>query len=60
MKIICIILLVLGALINFIGPKVLKSIYKQEQIDDNKKVMVKSIGLLLVLIGAIIAFVGIK
>ena len=49
MKILCIILLVLGAVINFIGPKVLKA-KSEQQIDENKKVMVKSIGLLLVVI----------
>ena len=60
MKILSIILLVLGAIVNFIGPKILKKVLKQDQIEENKKVMVKSIGLLLVIIGAVIAFVVIK
>ena len=60
MKILCLTLIVLGALINFIGPKVLIKFSSDEQISDGKKIAIKSIGLLLVVISAIIAFAVIK
>ncbi len=58
MKILSIILLILGALVTFLGPKIAKNIYKGEQLDDNKKVAVKSIGLVIVVIAAMIAFLN--
>lgn len=60
MKIFCLILIVLGALVNFAGPKVLIKYSKDGQISEGKKIMIKSMGLLLVVISAIIAFAVIK
>ena len=60
MKILCLILIVLGAFVNFMGPKVLIKYSKDGQISEGKKIMIKSMGLLLVVISAIIAFTVIK
>lgn len=60
MKILCLILLALGAAINFTGPKVLIKVLKTDELSEGKKIAVKSLGLLLVVISALIAFVVIK
>ncbi len=58
MKILSIILLILGAAVTFTGSKIAKNFYNTEQLDDNKKVAVKLIGLVIVVIAAIIAFLN--
>lgn len=58
MKILCIILLVLGALVAFLGPKIAKKVLKTQTVDQSKKIVIKSIGLVIVVIAALIAFVS--
>ena len=57
MKILVVILLIIGAVVTFSSAKISQLVFKQNA-DDNKKVAVKLIGLVIVVIAAVIAFLN--
>ena len=55
MKILCIALLAIGGIVNFMSARICEVLFGNEY-SDGKKIMVKSIGLAIVFAAAIIAF----
>lgn len=55
MKFLVVILLILGGFVTFASGKISDVIFKQNA-DDNKKIVVKLIGFVIVIVAAIVAF----
>lgn len=58
MKIFVVILLVIGAFLGFGSAKIAPVVFKDKEINEQHIVVIKSVGLVLVLIAAVITFIN--